>query len=110
MLTYEVDAYLTTNSGPVGFPLMYGGFDALAVRLHAPLQRYLRAGVPQLFRLEVPNASEVLIANNGAMTSLQRTGALFAGEVVLRPGEVQVAVRLPNSGASLDVVLAYQAQ
>jgi transglutaminase/protease-like cytokinesis protein 3 len=108
VLTYEVEAYLAT-SGPVGFPHVYGGFDALAVRLHAPLQRHLRAGVPQLFRLEIPNATEVLIATDGAMTPLTRTGALFAGEVVLRPGEVQVAVRLPDSGASLDVVLAYQA-
>jgi hypothetical protein len=109
VLTYVVDAYLPTV-GRVGFPIVYGGFDALSVHLHTPLQRYLRAGVPQPFQLEVPNAAEVRIANSGGMIPLQRTESLFTGEILLRAGQVQVAVSLPGSGRSLDVVLAYEAQ
>lgn len=108
VLMYGVEASMAT-SGPVGFPHVYSAFDARGVRLHTPFQRRLRAGSPPLFQLEVPDATEVLIANNGAMTPLKRSGKLFAGEVALRAGEVQVAVGLPGSGSSLEVVLAYQA-
>jgi len=105
VLTYEVTANLATI-GPVGFPQVYGAFDERAVRLYTPLQRHLRAGTPHLFQLEVPEATEVLISNNGAMTPLRRAGTLFRGEVTLHSGEVQVAIRLPHSATALDVVLA----
>ena len=109
VVTYEVDAYLET-SGPSGFPLVFRGFDEHSVRLHTPLKRYLQAGTLHLFQLEVPNATEVSLFNAGSLLPLHRAGNLFTGEVSLKAGDIQIGVRFPNSGASSEIVLAYQAR
>jgi len=107
--TYEVEAYLP-SSGPSGFPHVFRGFDAHSVRLHAPLKRFLQAGASHLFQLEVPNATEVSLFHAGGRLPLHRAGDLFTGEVSLKAGEVQIGVRFPGSGASSDIVLAYEAR
>jgi transglutaminase/protease-like cytokinesis protein 3 len=107
--TYAVEATVATSGLP-GFPRVFDGFDRNAVRLYAPLTGNLAAGTPHLFKLDVPGATEVSVYTGGVPVRLSGAGSLFVGDVSLRAGEVQVAVRRPELGNSSDVVLAYTAK
>jgi hypothetical protein len=80
-----------------GFPEAYEAFHAKMCRLHAPRNRYLKAGTRQAFKLSVPGATRVQVITDKQTqwTSLKR-GASFEGEVAVSAGDVTVCGEFPG--------------
>ncbi len=90
-----------------GFPVAYAAFAESDATLHAPLERMLRAGRTQSFRLAVPGAREAAVVAGGRWTELHRRGAEFSGKVEVSRGKIVLAARKAGEG-DYEVLLEYR--
>jgi hypothetical protein len=93
VMSYRVDAKGDNNA--VALPQVYADFLGKAY-LHYPLTASVAAGKMQSFAISVPDATKVVIRNNGKQSPLAKQGDMFVGSVALEAGEVLVAATFPD--------------
>lgn len=64
--------------------------------LYAPMQRHLRAGTKQVFKLRVPDAQKAAVIMGDDWHQLTKSGDLFEGEIMVKQGEVGVYAQFPG--------------
>jgi hypothetical protein len=94
-LDYLIQATAAASS-LAGFPKVFGPFNEHAVRLHRPLDGYLKAGNSQDFELEAPDAEKVAVIIGKTWYYLLRSGNVFQGAVPIPKGALTVFAKFPD--------------
>jgi transglutaminase/protease-like cytokinesis protein 3 len=92
-LTYKI----VSQSSGEQFPLNYSTFSEKGAYLYTPLNKYLDTNQPVNFKLNVPNAVEVVVIDTvtNNWTKLTQFGSLFEGNVAVNSGKVKVLAKFP---------------
>jgi hypothetical protein len=96
IMDYTVQAAAGVD-GKIGFPETYEAFKQTRTKLYAPMNRFLKAGTQQNFKIRVPDASAVSVVSGKKWTSLRR-GLTFEGRVKIQKGENAVVAKFPGGG------------
>lgn len=91
----------TTNSDPVE---VYDFPAAHIVLKAAPLARQVKAGEKMKVRMVSDSADAMAFVQHGQIIQFTRQGNLFEGEIVLKPGELQVSLQLPGSNTFWSIL------
>ncbi|MGE5549379.1 MAG: hypothetical protein ACM3ZC_02470 [Bacteroidota bacterium] len=78
------------------YPEQFLGFTEHRCFLYAPMQRHLRAGTKQVFKLRVPDAQKAAVIMGDDWHQLTKSGDLFEGEIMVKQGEVGVYAQFPG--------------
>ena len=96
------------NRGSIGFPKTFGKFTEAGAFLYAPMKGELKVGIPQEFKLIVPDAEDVAVVNGEKWSHLKAHGGLFEGNVTLSEGDINVYAKF-HGQELYDCLLRYVA-
>ena len=85
------------QTGKIGFPDTYADYFERNIYLFEPINKYLKSGSNQSFKIEVPNAEKVAVIINNNSYYLARTLDIFYGDVLISSGEIGLFAKFPGN-------------